>query len=96
MACPQGTALFGAGNHRVWNSGAEYAVASRNADDVAFTEALIREIGAKYPVDSKRIYATGFSNGGQMSYRVALELSQRIAAIAPMSGGRLAGGPAGG
>src|SRR6202158_2595968 len=91
VVCPQATTLPGGGNHRVWNSGAEYALPSRHADDVAFTEALIREIGAKYPLDSKRIYATGFSNGGQMSYRAALELSQTFAAIAPMSGARLAG-----
>lgn len=92
VVCPQGTALFAGGNHRVWNSGREYAQASRNADDVAFSSALIDEIAARYPIDQKRVYATGFSNGAQMSYRLALELGNKIAAIAPMSGGRLAGG----
>lgn len=92
VVCPQGTALLGTNNHRVWNSGPEYVTATRNADDVAFTAALIDEVSARYPIDPKRVYATGFSNGAQMSYRLALELSERIAAIATMSGGRLAEG----
>lgn len=49
-------------------------------------------VSSAYPVDPKRSYATGFSNGAQMSYRVALELSDRIAAIAAMSGARFADG----
>jgi len=93
VVCPEGTLLPGSGEHRVWNSGPEYARAARDADDVAFTAALIDEIARRYPIDGKRVYATGFSNGGQMAYRLALELASRIAAIAPMSGGRLVDGP---
>jgi polyhydroxybutyrate depolymerase len=89
--CPEGTALFVLGRHRVWNSGPEYARSTRNADDVQFTRLLIDKVSSLYNIDPKRIYATGFSNGGQMAYRLALELGDRIAAIAPMSGGRLAG-----
>lgn len=37
-------------------------------------------------MDGKRIYATGMSNGGMMCYRLAAELSDRIAAIAPVAG----------
>jgi len=90
--CPEGSLVTRFGNHRVWNSGPEYAKATRNVDDVAFTKALIAAVSAQYPVDPRRIYATGFSNGGQMVYRLALEMSDRIAAIAPMSGARLATG----
>jgi polyhydroxybutyrate depolymerase len=92
VVCPEGTSISALGNHRVWNSGREYARSSGNADDVQFTRRLIDKIATLYPVDAKRIYATGFSNGGQMAYRVALEMSDRIAAIAPMSGGRLSDG----
>jgi polyhydroxybutyrate depolymerase len=92
VVCPQGTSIFQIGNHRVWNSGAEYMRSSRAADDVSFVRALIGKISAAFPVDEKRIFATGFSNGGQMAYRLALELSDKIAAIAPMSGGRVAEG----
>ena len=37
-------------------------------------------------VDAKRVYATGISNGGMMCYRLASEMSDRIAAIAPVAG----------
>jgi polyhydroxybutyrate depolymerase len=91
VVCPEGTPVPGVGDRQVWNSGAEYAASSRNADDVQFTVELIDRISSIYPVDSTRIYATGFSNGAQMTYRLAAELSDRIAAIAAMSGGRAAG-----
>jgi polyhydroxybutyrate depolymerase len=91
VACPQGTPMFRMGNFRMWNSGPEYAQVLRNVDDVAFTRALIARIAVQYPIDSKRIYITGFSNGAQMAYRLAVELADKVAAIAPMIGARLAG-----
>jgi polyhydroxybutyrate depolymerase len=51
-------------------------------DDVGFIDAMINEIQSRYSIDNKRIYSTGISNGGLMSYRLAVELSDRIAAIA--------------
>ena len=56
------------------------------ADDVAFTAAVIDDLSTVANVDSKRVFATGMSNGGMMCYRLAAELSDRIAAIAPVSG----------
>ena len=47
---------------------------------------LLNDLPNVVNVDSKRIYATGMSNGGMMCYRLAAELSDRIAAIAPVSG----------
>ncbi|MBV9331398.1 MAG: hypothetical protein JOZ55_07580 [Alphaproteobacteria bacterium] len=90
VIAPQGTAFLG--NHRLWNSGPEYVRAARNADDVSFVRALIETAAQRMPLDRKRIFATGFSNGAQLCYRLALELSGEIAAIAPMSGARLADG----
>ncbi|MEM7009866.1 MAG: PHB depolymerase family esterase [Verrucomicrobiota bacterium] len=55
-------------------------------DDVAFTRALLDDLAERVAVDERRIYATGLSNGGIMSYHVASELSDRIAAIAPVGG----------
>ncbi|MFK7895717.1 MAG: PHB depolymerase family esterase [Myxococcota bacterium] len=52
------------------------------SDDVGFLDAVLDWAEASYPVDSDRIYATGASNGGMMSYRLAFERSERIAAIA--------------
>lgn len=56
------------------------------ADDVGFISALIDTIAAEYPVNHKRVYATGMSMGGFMSYRLACNLSGRIAAMASVTG----------
>ena len=70
-----------------WNAGGfPEKIAERKPDDVAFIEAVLDDLGAVVPVDPKRVYATGLSNGAMMCYRLAAELSGRIAAIAPVSG----------
>ncbi len=70
-----------------WNVGSCCAYAMRNKiDDVGATKALIEDIAKVLPIDRKRIYATGMSNGGMMAYRLACELSDRIAAVAPVAG----------
>lgn len=51
------------------------------ADDTGFVEALIDELSTSYNIDQDRVYASGASNGGMMSYRLARELSHRIAAV---------------
>jgi len=55
-------------------------------DDVAFTRALLDDLATIVSVDTNRVFATGLSNGGIMSHCVASELSDRIAAIAPVGG----------
>jgi len=70
-----------------WNAGNCCAYALRNnIDDVGFLRALIEKLKREYPVDEKRVYVTGISNGAMMSYRLACELSDEIAAIAPVEG----------
>jgi polyhydroxybutyrate depolymerase len=54
-------------------------------NDVEFTRAVLNDLATVARIDEKRIYATGFSNGGIMTYRLASELSDRIAAIAPIA-----------
>jgi polyhydroxybutyrate depolymerase len=56
-------------------------------DDVGFIRAVIEDIGTSHAVDADRIYATGISNGGDLTYRLAAELPGVFAAIAPVSGG---------
>ena len=56
----------------------------RRVDDVGFIGALIDKLSIDYPVDPKRIYATGMSNGGMMTHRLGIELADRVAAIAPV------------
>jgi polyhydroxybutyrate depolymerase len=62
-----------------------YAMTNK-IDDVEFTRALLDDLAKAVKVDGKRVYATGMSNGGIMSYLLASELSDRIAAIAPVGG----------
>ena len=70
-----------------WNGGNCCAYAMLNqVDDVAFTRALLDDLAKVLQVDAKQVFATGMSNGAIMAYRLASELSDRIAAIAPVSG----------
>jgi polyhydroxybutyrate depolymerase len=59
---------------------------NNNVDDVGFVRALLDDLAKVANIDSKRVFATGMSNGGIISYRLASELSDRIAAIAPVGG----------
>ena len=80
-----------------WNAGTCCAYsAANNVDDVGFTLALLADLEARQPVDRRRVYATGLSNGAMMAWRLAVEASDRIAAIAPVAGAKVlkAGGPA--
>ncbi|MGO9087119.1 MAG: alpha/beta hydrolase family esterase [Candidatus Sulfotelmatobacter sp.] len=52
------------------------------ADDVAFVNQMLDQLGSKFSVDTSRIYATGLSEGGFMSLRLGCALGDRIAAIA--------------
>ena len=56
------------------------------ADDVGFARALLDALAARLPVDGHRIHATGMSNGAMMAYRLAAEMADRIASIAPVAG----------
>ena len=77
----------GTGSPVSWNAGNCCGNAMEdNIDDVGFISTLIDTISANYNIDSTRIFATGFSNGSMMSYRLAAELSEKIAAIAGASG----------
>jgi polyhydroxybutyrate depolymerase len=55
-------------------------------DDSAYIEGLIDQMTALYPVDPKRVYLVGHSNGGFMSYRMACDHADKIAAIASLAG----------
>lgn len=81
---PSGT---GVGLLLRWNAGGLRGnPAESQVDDVAFLRQLLDELPERVNVDRRRIYATGLSNGGMMCYRLAAELSDRIAAIAPVAG----------
>ncbi len=64
----------------------ESAPYSSRADDVAFTTTILDQLQVKLCVDKTRIYAAGFSNGGGFASLLSCKLSERIAAIAIVSG----------
>ncbi|MEO8589485.1 MAG: PHB depolymerase family esterase [Flavobacteriales bacterium] len=71
---------------RSWNAGWCCGYSSTNSiDDVGFIDSLLDTLENELAIDTLRIYATGMSNGGFLSYRLACELSDRIAAIAPVA-----------
>jgi polyhydroxybutyrate depolymerase len=67
-----------------WSDGRESKTLP-NADDVAFTAAVISDLQITRNIDSQRIYATGYSNGGILTHRLACELSDKIAAFATVA-----------
>ncbi|MEO8661136.1 MAG: PHB depolymerase family esterase [Bryobacteraceae bacterium] len=81
-----GTTVFGIGLF-TWN--AVYCCGTsvpNNIDDMGFLGALLDQLPKDFKVDTNRIYASGISNGGMMSYRLGAEVSDRIAAIGVVSG----------
>lgn len=75
------------GFDRTWNAGVCCGGAvSSNVDDVGFARALVTFMQGRICVDPKRVYATGFSNGGRMAYRLGCEAADVFAAIAPVAG----------
>jgi polyhydroxybutyrate depolymerase len=57
-----------------------------NVDDVSFIRTMIETLQTSLNINSSRIYITGLSNGACMSYRLGAELSDIVAAIAPIAG----------
>ena len=77
----------GIGITQSWNAGACCGEAASSAiDDIGFVGKIIDEVSSKACVDSHRVFATGMSNGGFLSHRIACELSNRVAAVAPVAG----------
>lgn len=77
----------GTGDITTWNGGNCCGYAARtDVDDVGFISILIDTIAHDYPVDRSRVYAVGHSNGAILAFRLACELSAKIAAIGAVAG----------
>lgn len=76
---PNGT--FDMSGYRYWNS-FDYST----VNDVGFLSAIIDSVSVTYNIDLSRVYSTGMSNGGFMSFDLACKLSNRIAAVASVTG----------
>ena len=75
------------GNPQLWNDGSDRFYQGQIAsDDVSFINVLLDDLSDRFNVDERRVFVTGFSNGASMSFLVGAQLSDRIAAIAPVAG----------
>ena len=76
--------VYPQGNFNSWNVYTFWD--NNNSDDVGFIEKMIDTIINEFDIDSDRVYACGMSNGGYMSYRLACDLSDKIAAFGSVTG----------
>jgi len=85
FAHPQDVAVvYPQGLNNSWNV---YTFWDNNSyDDVGFISAMIDKISVDYNIDLDRVYACGMSNGGYMAYRLACDLSNKIAAFGSVTG----------
>jgi polyhydroxybutyrate depolymerase len=80
--------LEGTGTIQTFNGGACCGTAqTQNIDDVLYVQSVLNDVEANFNVDANKEFATGFSNGGIMTHRLACTLSNRFAAVAAVSGG---------
>jgi polyhydroxybutyrate depolymerase len=68
-----------------WNDGRIGDKLPMERDDIKFISNLIDTLYAFYKIDIKRVFSTGISNGGFFSIYLALKLSDKILAIAPVT-----------
>lgn len=88
LVSPDGTeSAVGA---RYWNATDACCGFGSTVDDVEYLTSIIDSVSVGYTVDPKRVYLVGFSNGGFMSYRMACERADRIAAIVSLAGAAVA------
>lgn len=80
--------VFPQGVQRSWNDGRGTAIIKaevRKVDDVGFLRALSERLLVEYRIPPGRVYFTGISNGGFMSFRMACEAADLVAAVAPVT-----------
>jgi polyhydroxybutyrate depolymerase len=83
-------AVFPDGLYKNWNDGRSPDVSrehKESIDDVGFIAAIVDTLRKVYGIDSRRIFATGISNGGFFSHYLAARRADIFAAVAPVSGG---------
>ena len=84
---PNGYSPFPGGRLATWNAGECCAAArDKRIDDVGFARAVLAQVQRQYAVDAKRVFATGMSNGGMLSHRLACEMADVFQAVASVAG----------
>jgi polyhydroxybutyrate depolymerase len=80
--------LYPDGYRGNWNDcrkNATFPAKRENIDDMSFIRALIARVTVEQAVDAKRVFAFGYSNGGHMTFRLAMESPDEIAAVAAVA-----------
>jgi polyhydroxybutyrate depolymerase len=72
------------GNPRLWNDGSGRF--NQDIDDIVYIRGLLDSLEEELNIDPDRIFGVGFSNGASMAFLTAIELNDRIAAVAPVAG----------
>ncbi|NOU47386.1 MAG: hypothetical protein HOO86_10030 [Bacteroidales bacterium] len=57
-----------------------------DVDDFGFVREMLKQLVQDYSVDENRVYASGMSSGGYMTYYLAFKMGEKLAAIAPVAG----------
>ncbi|KQY86165.1 MULTISPECIES: PHB depolymerase family esterase [Roseateles] len=87
VAFPNGYSKLPGGKFATWNAGGCCGDArDRNVDDVGFARAVVTAIKGRYSIDAGRVFATGMSNGGMLSHRLACEAADVFRAVASVAG----------
>ncbi len=86
VAYPDSTQWFGQKDWKTWDTDNGIIPPGEHSDDIKFLRALIDDTQSQAKVDDKRIFMAGISNGGMMTFHAAAALSDKIAAIAVVSG----------
>jgi len=80
--------LYPNGYRRNWNDcrkNATFPAKRENIDDMSFIRALVARVIVEQAIDERRVYAFGYSNGGHMTFRLAMEVPDEIAAVAAVA-----------
>jgi len=87
VAFPNGYSKLPGGKFATWNAGGCCGDArDKNIDDVGFARAVVTALQARYRIDAARVFATGMSNGGMLSHRLACEAADVFRAVASVAG----------
>lgn len=87
VAFPNGYSKQRSGRFATWNAGGCCGDArDRGVDDVGFARAVVAALKARYAIDAGRVFATGMSNGGMLSHRLACEAADVFRAVASVAG----------
>lgn len=87
VAYPDGTRSILGKISADWNSGECCGYAARKQiDDMSFLRGIIDDLASKRIINTRRIYVAGFSSGAELAFRAGCEMSDRVSAIAVVSG----------